>query len=359
MLDGERTTSGHNETHSRCEVFQEHLPRHESRTASWTVFSDRYIVSRMTSRWDATARLLQEWTDGQGPSERLAVQILLHAGYTDIDPSHPLGGRDGGKDAICKRDNEDWIMAVYFPTGQKSIKEIKKKFLADCKGVIKNSKSRIVFVTNQALTLSERENLIKSANLIDVDIFHLERITTILDDPKMANIRQQFLGIDFEHISKVVNQSTNKILDSQKHLEYLQTGGDSFCYLTLYHFDMSSSVAQNFTIIREGSYTLFDLRIRIVDMDENKDIFNRQWGEMSAPAEYELAKWLLRPSVYYRVFFSARNGMWNQDLLLRKSDSDQCWLAATRVLGKNGREVIFQHMDNGFIENFGEPSWRE
>jgi hypothetical protein len=313
----------------------------------------------MTLRWDATARLLQDWADGQGKSERLAAQILLHEGYTSIDPSHPLGGRDGGKDAVCKKNGEDWIMAVYFPRGQKDIEKIKEKFLSDCDGVVKNNRSRIAFVTNQELTLSEREDLKKSASQITVDLLHLERITTILDDPKMADIRQQFLGIDFEKIAKAVNLSTNKILDSQKHLEYLQTGGDSFCYLMLYHFDMNSSVAQNFTIIKKGSYTLFDLRIRIVDMDENRDIFSRPWGEISAPAEYKPVKWLLRPSIYYRVFFSARNGMWHQDLLLKKSDLDQCWLAATRVLDKKGKEVVFKHTDNGFIEGFGEPNWKE
>jgi hypothetical protein len=313
----------------------------------------------MTLRWDATARLLQDWADGQGNSERLAAQILLYAGYTDIDPSHPLGGRDGGKDAICKKDNEDWIMAVYFPTGQKSFKEIKKKFLADCKGIVKNSRSRIAFVTNQELTLGERESLRKSAKSIVVDLFHLERITVILDDPKMADIRQQFLKIDFEHISKTVNLSTDRILDSHKHLENLQTGGDSFCYVMLYHFDLSSSIAQNFAVIREGSYPLCDLKIRILDMNENKRVFNQPWGEINAPADFIIVKWPLRTSVYYRVFFSARNGMWHQDLLLEKSDLDQCWLAATRVLDKKGQGVVLKHIDNGFVKNFGEPIWKE
>jgi hypothetical protein len=39
---------------------------------------------------------LREWKNGQAPSERLAVQILLFNGYEDVDPGHPLGGQDGG-----------------------------------------------------------------------------------------------------------------------------------------------------------------------------------------------------------------------------------------------------------------------
>jgi hypothetical protein len=57
-----------------------------------------------TPRWDETWHRLRDWTNGQGPSERLAAQILLNEGFTAFDPSHPLGGKDGGKDAICMKD---------------------------------------------------------------------------------------------------------------------------------------------------------------------------------------------------------------------------------------------------------------
>lgn len=60
----------------------------------------------MSIRYDETWHRLQQWTNAQAPSERLAAQILVDAGYTDIDPSHPLGGKDGGKDAICNRDGK-------------------------------------------------------------------------------------------------------------------------------------------------------------------------------------------------------------------------------------------------------------
>ena len=53
----------------------------------------------MTLRWDETWHRLRDWTNGQGPSERLAGLVLLSERFTDLDPSHPLGGRDGGKDA--------------------------------------------------------------------------------------------------------------------------------------------------------------------------------------------------------------------------------------------------------------------
>ena len=163
----------------------------------------------MANRYDETWHRLREWTTGQAQSERLAAQILLHEGYKDLDPSHPLGGKDGGKDAVCSKDDHQWLMAVYFPRGQQSFRKIKKKFLDDFKGVKLNGFDGIAFVTNQELTLSQRNELKKFAETTLVKLFHLERITTILDKPEMNHVRKQFLSIDFE------DESSQKIVYNQ------------------------------------------------------------------------------------------------------------------------------------------------
>ena len=36
---------------------------------------------------------LLEWDKGQTPAERLAAIILTNEGFRNIDPSHPLGGK--------------------------------------------------------------------------------------------------------------------------------------------------------------------------------------------------------------------------------------------------------------------------
>ena len=69
------------------------------------------------NRYDETWHRLIEWTKGQAPSERLAAQILVHEGFSSLDPSHPLGGPDGGKDAMANKDGLRFAMAVYFPRG--------------------------------------------------------------------------------------------------------------------------------------------------------------------------------------------------------------------------------------------------
>jgi hypothetical protein len=112
-----------------------------------------------TLRWDETWHRLREWTNDQGPSERLAAQILINQGFTSLNPSHPLGGKDGGKDAICIKDGRHWVMGVYFPRGQQTFKEIEDKFCSDLKGAQANQTEAFVFVTNQELRLAERLTL--------------------------------------------------------------------------------------------------------------------------------------------------------------------------------------------------------
>src|SRR5690242_8489948 len=86
------------------------------------------------TRYDETWHRLLEWTQGQAPSERLAAQILIHEGFSDVDPSHPLGGKDGGKDAIARREGRLFALAVYFPRGQQPFNAINAKFESDLAG---------------------------------------------------------------------------------------------------------------------------------------------------------------------------------------------------------------------------------
>jgi hypothetical protein len=156
-----------------------------------------------SARWDETWHRLREWTNGSGPSERLAAQILKCEGYASFDPSHPLGGRDGGRDAVCMKNGQRWVMAVYFPRGQQSHSDLRIKFLHDVEAASTHDPAGIAFVTNQELTLSERSSLRKAVSQ-EVDLFHLERIAAILDCPAMAQVREQFLGIATEEF-QIVN----------------------------------------------------------------------------------------------------------------------------------------------------------
>jgi hypothetical protein len=146
-------------------------------------------------RTDATQKRLLDWSYAQPPSERLAAQVLDPEGYKDIDPSHPLGGPDGGRDGTCIRNGEDGVWAVYFPRHQKSLKDIDDKLKADIEAARKHNPKFLVFVTNQEIRMAERDGLRELGGDIKIDLFHLERVAGILDRPHMAGVREQFLRI--------------------------------------------------------------------------------------------------------------------------------------------------------------------
>lgn len=148
------------------------------------------------TRTDETWFRLREWTQKQTPSERLAAHVLDAEGYENIDPSHPLGGKDGGKDAVATKDGKSWIMGVYFPKGQQTFTTIKKKFTDDLAGAKTHSPHGFVFVTNQELTLSERADLEDLGDGTEIELYHLERTMHVIDRPGMAQIRKQYLDIE-------------------------------------------------------------------------------------------------------------------------------------------------------------------
>jgi hypothetical protein len=163
---------------------------------------------RRTEGRETWHRLI-EWDKGQAASERLAAAILLAEGFESIDPSHPLGGKDGGKDMLCFFNNDKWVGAVYFPRGQQEFKSIKEKFLHDSDGVLKNNAKGIAFITNQEIKLSERKDLEESSNLEDIRIYHLERIADILNSPQMYGVRLEFLEIEMTKEEQISFFSTN------------------------------------------------------------------------------------------------------------------------------------------------------
>jgi hypothetical protein len=90
----------------------------------------------------------------------------------------------------------------------------------------------------------------------------------------------------------------NKVAQTQKHLEGLQPGGDTFCYWMLYYFDVNEGIAKDLCVIRRGDYLLYDVSLRIMDMDAGRDVMREQLGEINAPAVCRRVKWPLPESVY-------------------------------------------------------------
>lgn len=141
------------------------------------------------------------------------------------------------------------------------------------------------------------------------------------------------------------------------------TGGNSYCYFMLYYFDLQQEVAKQAVVIKNEEYPLYNAHITVTDVDTGQTLMDSNLGEISGGGKSGTAAlwwnvaWKLRPSIHYSIWFSARNGVWHQDLQLRKSTKAQCWLAATRVTSGSGKE-LFQHIDPDYVKEFGNPGWQ-
>lgn len=186
-------------------------------------------MGRMNEGKETWHRLL-EWDRGQASAERLSAIILHSEGYKDIDPSHPLGGKDGRKDIALSFNGIKYISGVFFPRGQQSFDEIKKKFLYDIDGVKKNNASGFVFITNQELRLAERAALCGVNSSIDIQIFHLERISSLLNAPKNYGIRMEFLDIEMTKEEQLAFFSSHdeKMAKIENKIEELSIGLENF-----------------------------------------------------------------------------------------------------------------------------------
>jgi len=151
-------------------------------------------MRRRTAGTETWSRLL-EWTRGPGPAERLTAHILRSEGFEDLDPSHPLGGPDGLKDVVCRRNGHTWRAAAYFPRGQRPFRTVKTKVKKDLGSGEVCDNQGFVFVTNQELSLGNRNEL-SGLGSQQIEIYHRERITSILDSPRMYGVRLDFLDIE-------------------------------------------------------------------------------------------------------------------------------------------------------------------
>lgn len=319
---------------------------------------------RRSSGGDQTWRHLRDWIGGQKRSERMAALILKQEGYSEVDPSHPLGGPDRGKDAIAIRNGKRWVMAVYFPREPKEFREIQEKFKSDMEGAKANNAHGIAFVTNQELTLGQRDTIRQDAGELEVDLFHLERVASILNAPRCYGIRLEFLDIEMTKEEQLAFFHSEQMQTTQK-LESLITGGDSFCYFMVYNFDMNKNSGIP-TFIKLGSYPLYDVSVRVTELffygGDKLEISNypeRRFaiGNINLPAVYYNQPFLLNDSKRNRfnVFINARNGTITQFLDLVRYEN--WWYVATQVIRNN--KVVHEYTEEKYLEAVGKPDWIE
>ena len=160
----------------------------------------------MTTPQQTDARL-RSWLDtNQLARERLSLAVLaLDKRFSDVTPRHPRGGPDGGRDIdAIFQDGRKAFAAVGFvnsacdSTTEKG--EIRNKFKADLARALTadNSLKIFVFLTNVALTVGEKDDLValaKAEGIEVAEVFDRERMRIALDSAEGLGLRFQYLSI--------------------------------------------------------------------------------------------------------------------------------------------------------------------
>jgi hypothetical protein len=239
---------------------------------------------------EETRDVLLNWNKGSKIAERLGGAILAIEGFKSIDPIHPLGGPDGLKDLVCNKGGKNFIVAAYFPRGQKKIKQIQDKFKEDFKGIDKNKADGFIFVTNQHLTNGERKKISNDKEGI-IEIYHLERLINILNSPVAYGVRLEFLDIEltkeeqlafFAERDKSIENIKATLVQLKEYLNKPNTGsGISKEELNSFNFVLEDIVGSSVLSSSYGVSPIDRLRVPLEDLKQFQELLGRIVGGMN------------------------------------------------------------------------------
>ncbi|HEX6981301.1 MAG TPA: hypothetical protein VF181_00935 [Balneolaceae bacterium] len=233
---------------------------------------------------DETWHRLKEWTKGSKVAERLAAQVLRYEGFKFLDPSHPLGGPDQGKDIICYKDEKAFLIAVSFSKNQLNWSRIKKKFDSDFGKI--SGQDGFVFFINQEVTVKKREKLNELAENVEVEIYHLERISQVLNSPSCYGIRLEFLDIEMTKEEQIsfINSRDSILHDINEGIEIViqESQSNSIPTEELREFQSILNQITGFSpashIHGDGEGYVSKLRVPLKDLKEFQNILHSLAG---------------------------------------------------------------------------------
>ena len=155
-----------------------------------------------------------------------------------------------------------------------------------------------------------------------------------------------------------LREKNEEIAQLNREVVNFVTGGKSFLYMAVSSIDPQSNMGL-LTFLHSGEHPMFNVAARIVDLEEfeklkdNISIHNFQQaatniaiGDFAKRAaivqgQFSLGKGDKRN---FNIFFSARNGWFNQLLRFRKINGQ--WVQATRV--ERDGEVLYERIDDNY-----------
>jgi len=174
---------------------------------------------------------------------------------------------------------------------------------------------------------------------------------------------------------KELKLKNDEIIDLNKkigtisiHTINMVTGGDSFAHIEFSAMnDPEDLRLDNIFLSHIGIYPLYDLQIRIFDVESSKHIKDLKVGNIGSIRHFK--HFSLNQSINYdlsgkstqrfTVFFYSRNGFWHQQIIYKKIQSG--WVIATQVIRlneKNEPDVIFKCISPDFPIPEKDITWQ-
>ena len=158
---------------------------------------------------------------------------------------------------------------------------------------------------------------------------------------------------------------------SEQKLANLMTGGDSFCSWMVSKLDPVTNTGTS-VVRHHGEYALYDVRIRIVDLEKLAKLKGDDLSLTTKRASdtnfsigniFPSSVQILNPFTLgngdtrsFNIRFSARNGSFYQALQFKKIDGE--WVSATLVHRED--KVIYEEVDDEFPRTAeGNVDWSE
>jgi hypothetical protein len=193
-----------------------------------------------------TDERLRTWLDSnQLARERVALAIIkTDKRFKNVQPRHPRGGPDGGRDIQASYESQEVFIAVGFLNSANDSDKDRRKTIRKFKSDLKRAKEEnkdlqnFIFITNVNLTTTQKRKSMEHARgkgIYLCDIYDRERLRIVLDSPDGFAIRYQYLGISLSEAEQAafftkwgdtlqdfISQSFESVSDKLSRIQFLQ-----------------------------------------------------------------------------------------------------------------------------------------
>lgn len=214
--------------------------------------------------------------------------------------------------------------------------------------------------SNRALKEKTEETIKSSEHNI---ILSTDNKNLITQNLSLTEINNSLSQKNIELIHQNIDL-TNSLKRQSEIINSNVTGGNSFCLIQL---SFVSSDEFRIILINEGEFPLYNIQVRIVDLDEFRTIENATLKSLTKNVFHisELSGRIAtiigvinlnnrEESAGFNIFYDAKNGSFTQLLRLRKSLNG--WYQASRVERNN--EIIYEKIDEGYPIAGNEDIWK-